>query len=99
MGRRRQIPKEILPEERQRFYEQLIAGELSLVMASKRMRELINLDQDEFARLVGIAPRTLKDFEAERGNPTLITLQKIGKPFGLSLVFRPARSPLPQGEG
>jgi putative transcriptional regulator len=91
MGRRRQIPKEILPEERQRFYEQLIAGELSLAMASKRMRELINIDQDEFSKLIGVAPRTLKDFEAERGNPTLTTLQKIGKPFGLTLVFRPTK--------
>jgi DNA-binding XRE family transcriptional regulator len=89
MGRRRQIPKEILPAQRQQFYEQLIAGELSLAVASKRMRELINLNQDDFARLVGVAPRTLKDFEAGRGNPRLTTLQKIGKPFGMQVVFRP----------
>lgn len=90
MGRRKKIPKDILPKERQHFYEQLIAGELSLSMASKRMRELINLDQDDFAKLVGVAPRTLKDFEAGRGNPTLLTLQKIAKPFGLEVMFRPA---------
>lgn len=89
MGRRKIIPSDILPKERQRFYEQLVAGELSLTMASKRMRELINLDQDEFARLVGMAPRTLKDFEAGRGNPTLSTLQKIAKPFGLVVTFKP----------
>lgn len=91
MGRRKKIPKEILPHERQQFYEQLIAGELSLPKASKRMRELINLDQDEFAKLVGVSPRTLKDFEAGRGNPTLVTLQKIAKPFGLNVMFRPVK--------
>jgi DNA-binding XRE family transcriptional regulator len=89
MGRRKKISKDILSKERQRFYEQLIAGELSLSMASKRMRELINMDQDEFAKLVGVAPRTLKDFESGRGNPTLTTLQKIAKPFGLDVVFKP----------
>lgn len=89
MGRLKKIPKDILPQERQHFYEQLIAGELSLVLASKRMRELINMDQDEFAKLIGVAARTLKDFESGRGNPTLGTLQKIAKPFGLDVVFKP----------
>jgi len=91
MGRRKIIPKDILPKERQRFYEQLIAGELSLSMASKRMRELISLDQDNFAKLINIAPRTFKDFEAGRGNPTLTTLKKIAKPFGLDIMFRPVK--------
>jgi len=91
MGRRKIIPKAILAKERQRFYEQLMAGELSLAMASKRMRELINLDQDDFAKLVGVASRTLKDFEAGRGNPTLQTLQKIAKPFGMDVIFRPIK--------
>lgn len=91
MGRRRQISKEILAVERQRFYEQLIAGELSLTMASKRMRELTNLGQDDFAKLIGVAPRTFKDFEAKKGNPTLTTLEKIAEPFGLQVVFRPIK--------
>jgi len=89
MGRLKKIPRDILPKERQHFYEQLIAGELSLVLASKRMRELINMDQDEFSKLIGVAARTFKDFESGRGNPTLATLQKIAKPFGLDVVFKP----------
>lgn len=89
MGRRRKIPREILSAERERFHDQLMNGELSLAQASRRMRELVDLDQDEYARLVGVAPRTLIDLEGGKGNPTLKTLQKIGKPFGLKLVFRP----------
>lgn len=91
MGRRRQIPKEILPAERRRFYEQLSAGELSLITASKQMRELTNLGQDDFAKLIGVAPRTFKDFESGKGNPTLSTLEKIAQPFGLQVVFRPIK--------
>ncbi|MCW8966248.1 MAG: helix-turn-helix domain-containing protein [Candidatus Pacearchaeota archaeon] len=89
MGRRRKIPKEVLPEERQRFYSELKKGQLSLAEASRRMRLLLDLDQEEFAKLINVAPRTLIDLETGKGNPTLKTLEKIAKPFGLELIFRP----------
>lgn len=89
MGRRRKIAKDILPEERERFYNELMEGRLSLAETSRRMRELLDLDQEEYARLINIAPRTLIDLETGKGNPTLKTLEKIGKPFGLELVYKP----------
>jgi len=89
MGRRRKIAKEILPEERARLHQDLLAGKLTLAETSRRIRELLDMDQDEYAKLANIAPRTLIDLETGKGNPTLKTLEKLGKPFGLSLVFRP----------
>lgn len=91
MGRRRKIAKEILPEERERFYHDLLEGRLSLAETSRRMRELLDLDQAEFAKFIKVSARTLIDLETEKGNPTLQTLEKLGKPFGLELVFRPRK--------
>lgn len=92
MGRRKKIAKEVLPEERARLHQDLLDGKLTLAETLKRIREILDLDQDEYAKLVNIAPRTLINLETEKGNPTLKTLEKLGKPFGLSLVFRPVSS-------
>ena len=89
MGRRRKIAKEVLPEERERFYRDLQAGRLSLAETSRRMRDLLDLDQAEYAKLIKVSARTLIDLETEKGNPTLQTLEKLARPFGLELVFRP----------
>ena len=89
MGRRRKIAKEVLPEERERFYRDLQAGRLSLAETSRRMRELLDLDQAEYAKLIKVSARTLIDLETEKGNPTLQTPEKLARPFGLELVFRP----------
>ena len=53
------------------------------------MRELLDLDQAEYAKLIKVSARTLIDLETEKGNPTLHTLQKPGKAFGLRLVYKP----------
>ncbi|MFK5913749.1 MAG: helix-turn-helix domain-containing protein [Woeseiaceae bacterium] len=82
MGRCRKIAKEILPEERERFYRDLLEGRLSLAETFRRMRELLDLDQAEYAKLIKVSARTLIDLETEKSNPTLYTLKMIGKPFG-----------------
>ena len=89
MGRRSKIAKEILPEARERFYQDLQKGRLSLAETSRRMRELLDLDQAEYAKLIKISARTLIDLETKKGNPTLQTLEKLALPFGLEVVFRP----------
>jgi len=43
------------------------------------------MSQPEYARLVGVAPQVVIDFERGVGNATLITLQKLGKPFGFEV--------------
>ncbi len=47
------------------------------------MRRITGLTQPEYARLVGVAPRALIDVERGVANPTLETLEKIGRSFGL----------------
>jgi len=65
-------------------------NELSLGEAVRRMRKITRMNQKVYAeRIVGIAPRILAEIERDLGNPTLETLDKIGRPFGYTVGFVP----------
>ncbi|MCY4477053.1 MAG: helix-turn-helix transcriptional regulator [Gammaproteobacteria bacterium] len=67
-------------------------GDLSLGQAAQRMRKITGLNQKAYAeRIVGIAPRILAQIELNKGNPTVETLNKIGRPFGYTVGFVPQR--------
>jgi transcriptional regulator with XRE-family HTH domain len=55
------------------------------------MRKIADKTQEEYARMVGISPRVLKDFERGAGNPGLKTLERILAPFNLELTVRRKR--------
>ncbi len=80
--------KDRLNELRHEFFDDLDAGNLTSLPATlRRMRKAIGLTQIEYARLAGVAPRVLIDLERGVGNPTLKTLEKLAKPFGLRVGF------------
>ena len=54
------------------------------------MRKIVGRTQVEYARLVGVSPRILKEIERGLGNPTLETLRKILRPFRLDVGVRRA---------
>ena len=62
-------------------------SELTLSEQIKRMRQITKKTQIEYAKWLGIAPRIIIDLENGKGNPTLSTLIKIGRPFGLDIHF------------
>jgi transcriptional regulator with XRE-family HTH domain len=72
---------------RRELYLALARGALDLREASRKLRRIIGLSQSDYANRIGISPRVLIDFERGVGNPTLKTLERIGKPFGLEVVF------------
>jgi len=62
--------------------------ELSLGETVRRMRKITGMSQKAYAeRIVGIAPRILAEIELDKGNPTVETLNKIGRPFGYAVGF------------
>lgn len=64
--------------------------ELSLGEAVRRMRKISSMSQKAYAeRIIGIAPRILAEIERDEGNPTMETLNKIGRPFGYAVGFVP----------
>lgn len=65
---------------------------LSLGEAVRRMRKIAGLSQKVYAeRIVGISPRILAEIELDRGNPTVETLNKIGRPFDYTVGFVPKK--------
>ncbi len=80
-------PEEIR-QEKETLYADLEAGRLTLGQATRRMRLIVGLSQTEYAeRVLKIYPRVLMEIEKDRGNPTLDTLEKIARPFGLRVGF------------
>ncbi len=58
-----------------------------IIQTVKRRREMLQVTQEELARLSGVGLRTLKQFESGKGNPTLQTIEKIVDVLGLELVL------------
>ena len=61
---------------------------LDLADAVRLMRRIADKTQAEYAKLVGVSPRVLIDFERGVGNPTVRTLRRMLEPFGLDLTGR-----------
>jgi transcriptional regulator with XRE-family HTH domain len=56
-----------------------------LIKAIKERREILQVTQETLAELSGVGLRTLKQFESGKGNPTLLTLQKISDVLGMEV--------------
>ncbi len=66
-----------------------------LVGTEGEMRNIIGMSQKEYAeKILGIFPRVLMEIEKDKGNPTLETLCKVGKPLGLEVGFVKRPGPL-----
>ena len=75
-------------EKKLELQRQLADGELTLGQAARKMRKIVGMTQEEYAKnVLRIAPRALMEVERDKGNPTLETLKKIARPFGLEEGF------------
>jgi transcriptional regulator with XRE-family HTH domain len=59
-----------------------------IIETIKARREALRVTQETLAQLSGVGLRTLKQFESGKGNPTLMTLQKLGDALGLELSLK-----------
>lgn len=59
-----------------------------LIKAVKDRRESLNITQGTLAELSGVGLRTLKQFESGKGNPTLMTLQKLSDAMGMEVALK-----------
>lgn len=76
---------------RDELYARVASGDVTLREALRTMRKIAGKSQADYARLVGVAPRVLIDFERGVGNPTVKSLEKLLAPFGLELGLRRVR--------
>ena len=59
-----------------------------LIKTIKERRDALNVTQETLAELSGVGLRTLKQFESGKGNPTLLTVQKIADTLGIGLYLK-----------
>lgn len=59
-----------------------------LVEMIKARREALQVNQETLAELSSVGLRTLKQLESGKGNPTLLTVQKITDVLGLELCLK-----------
>ena len=59
-----------------------------LIKTIKERREVLHVTQETLAELSGVGLRTLKQFESGKGNPTLLTLQKISDVLGMEVSLK-----------
>lgn len=77
-----------LKKMREELFEGIDNGELTLGQATRRMRKTLGMNRKIYAeQILKISHDSLQDVETGKGNPTLKTLQKVGKPFGLAVGF------------
>lgn len=89
----KQYSKTEIKDMKDELYSDLARGAVDIREATRRMRKIIGLTQADYAKKVaGISPRILSEFERGTGNPTIDTLEKIGKPFGLKVSFQPPQA-------
>lgn len=59
-----------------------------LIATVKERRDVLQVTQETLAEISGVGLRTLKQFESGKGNPTLLTLQKITDVLGMELTLK-----------
>ncbi len=59
-----------------------------LIKTIKERREALQVTQERLAELSGVGLRTLKQFESGKGNPTLLTLQKLSDVLGMEVCLK-----------
>lgn len=85
--RKKPIDKDLARQLRNELYDAVNRGELSLQDTVKRMRKISRLTQTEFAEHRGVSAKVIKEIERGIGNPTINTLNRIGRFFGLEVAF------------
>lgn len=73
----------------------LLLGNITQGQALRRLRiEVLGLRQDDYARLVKVARKTLSEVENDKGNFSAEMINKVFKPFGLETGLVPTSKSL-----
>lgn len=77
---------EDLSRRREQLFAELVLGRHDLASALKAMRGCLGASQADYAELTGVPVRLISQIENGKANPTLESLEKLGRPFGLELA-------------
>ncbi|GGA67316.1 transcriptional regulator [Nitratireductor aestuarii] len=89
MARWKKPTKEEVLENRRALAARARTGDLRLPDAVAEIRKGIGMTQEEFAKMLSLTRRQVAEIETGTANPTLETLEKIGRLFGFRVGFVP----------
>lgn len=72
-------------EWRAQLNKGLLEGTLELPQTLKLLRKMLGKSQLEYADMVGVSKKIITDFELNRGNPTVATLNRLFAPIGFKV--------------
>lgn len=87
MARWKKPTKDEILENRRTLAERARTGDLRLPQAVADIRKGFGMTQEEFAKTLSLTRRQVAEIEAGTANPTLETLEKIGRLFGFEVGF------------
>lgn len=91
MARWKKPTKDEILENRRTLAERARNGDLRLPGAVAEIRKGFGMTQSEFANTLSLTRRQVAEIEAGTANPTLETLDKIGRLFGFGVGFVPRK--------
>lgn len=89
MARWKKPTKDEILENRRTLAERARIGDLRLPGAVADIRKGFGMTQEEFAKTLTLTRRQVAEIEAGTANPTLETLDKVGRLFGFCVGFVP----------
>lgn len=89
MPRKRILTREEKMVLREEIARRAACGDLRLPGAIKDMRVALGLTQEQFAQHFGLTRIQVIALEKSRANPTLETLERIGRVFGFTIGYVP----------
>ncbi|MGV1755280.1 helix-turn-helix transcriptional regulator [Agrobacterium sp. CG674] len=87
MARWKKPTKDEILENRRTLAERARNGDLRLPGAVAQIRKGFGMTQEEFAKTLSLTRRQVAEIESGNANPTLETLEKIGRLFGFGVGF------------
>ena len=87
MPAKKPLTKDEIRARRYELHRRACDGELALPEAVREMRNAIGFTQEKFAKAFGLTRKQVIELESGKGNPTLETLMKVGRPFGFQVGF------------
>lgn len=86
--------KSLTPQERENLLlfclQKMIDAEMTEGQVLRKLRkDVLDMNQDEYAALVKVSRRTLSDIENDTGSQSIEVINSVFKPFGLRLGLYP----------
>ncbi|WP_316396995.1 helix-turn-helix transcriptional regulator [Bradyrhizobium sp. 33ap4] len=93
MPRIRKPTREEIWDRRTAINEKARSAQLRLPEGIAEMRHALGLSQAEFAKVFSLTTRQVSEMERGGANPTVATLERIGRVFGFQIGFVPRATP------